>query len=62
MAAEQRTIRDFGDPWSHYLVERLRKTLLGRTARRRARFPGADWVMIPVDLFEIVPVRAVRAG
>lgn len=42
-----------------YLVERLRKSLLGRTARRPVRFPGAA-LSLPVNLFDVVSVRAVR--
>ncbi len=42
-----------------YLAERLRKTLLRRPAARPARFPGAAW-SIPVNLFDIVTVHAVR--
>lgn len=42
-----------------YLLERLRKTLLGRTAARPARFPGSSWA-VPVNLFDVVTVRAVR--
>lgn len=44
-----------------YLVERLRKTLLGRTAPAPPRFPGAR-VAIPVNLFDVVTVYAVRGG
>lgn len=44
-----------------YLVERLRKTLLGRPAGRPARWPGAS-LRVPVNLFDIVTVRAVRAA
>lgn len=42
-----------------YLVERLRKTLLRRPAARPARFAGAAW-SLPVNLFDIVTVHAVR--
>jgi SAM-dependent methyltransferase len=42
-----------------YLVERLRKVLLGRRATRPARWPGAE-LPIPVNLFDIVTVHAVR--
>jgi SAM-dependent methyltransferase len=42
-----------------YLVERLRKSLLGRTARRPVRFPGAG-LSLPVNLFDVVTVRAER--
>jgi SAM-dependent methyltransferase len=41
-----------------YLVERLRKTLTKRDAGR-ARFPGAR-LAIPVNLFDVVTVHAVR--
>jgi SAM-dependent methyltransferase len=43
-----------------YLVERLRKTLLGRPPRSRA-WPGAA-LRVPVNLFDIVTVQAVAAG
>ena len=42
-----------------YLLERLRKTLLGRAPRRAARWPGAR-LAVPVNLFDVVTVRAVR--
>lgn len=42
-----------------YLVERLRKTLLRRDAPARASWPGADLVL-PVNLFDILTVEAVR--
>jgi SAM-dependent methyltransferase len=42
-----------------YLVERLRKTLLGRAAGRPARWPGAR-LAVPVNLFDVVTVHAVR--
>jgi SAM-dependent methyltransferase len=42
-----------------YLVERLRKSLLGRTARAPLRFPGAG-LAVPVNLFDVVTVHAVR--
>jgi hypothetical protein len=42
-----------------YLVERLRKTLLGRGAARPARWPGAGHA-VPVNLFDVVTVAAVR--
>ncbi len=42
-----------------YLVERLRKTLLG--SRRPLAFPGSHWP-VPMNLFDIVTVEAVRAG
>ena len=41
-----------------YLVERLRKTLLGRSARRPARWPGSG-LRIGVNLFDVVTVQAV---
>ena len=41
-----------------YLVERLRKTLLGRSAARAAHWPGAG-LCVPVNLFDIVTVEAV---
>jgi SAM-dependent methyltransferase len=44
-----------------YLVERLRKTLLGRASGRRATWPGSG-LPIPVNLFDIVTVQAVREG
>lgn len=43
-----------------YLVERLRKSLLGRPGRA-ARWPGSR-LTVPVNLFDILTVRAVRAG
>jgi len=42
-----------------YLVERLRKSLLGRRARRAATWPGAR-LRVPLNLFDVVTVRAVR--
>jgi hypothetical protein len=42
-----------------YLTERLRKSLFGRPAARAARWPGAG-IAVPVNLFDIVTVRAVR--
>jgi SAM-dependent methyltransferase len=42
-----------------YLAERLRKTLLRRPARRVPRWPGAAW-SVPVNLFDVVTVRAER--
>lgn len=42
-----------------YLVERLRKSLLGRTAQRPLRFPGAG-LSLPVNLFDVVTVHAER--
>jgi SAM-dependent methyltransferase len=44
-----------------YLVERLRKTLLGRASGRPGAWPGAG-LPIPVNLFDIVTVQAVREG
>ena len=43
-----------------YLVERLRKTLLGAASARPLRFPGARLVL-PVNLFDVLTVVAVRA-
>jgi len=43
-----------------YLVERLRKSLLGR-AGAEARWPGAS-LGVPVNLFDIVTVRARRCA
>jgi SAM-dependent methyltransferase len=43
-----------------YLAERLRKTLLGRPGRRGARWPGAR-LCVPVNLFDVVALRASRA-
>lgn len=42
-----------------YLVERLRKTLLGRTRTGVHRWPGSR-LSVPVNLFDIVTVQAVR--
>lgn len=42
-----------------YLVERLRKSLLGRGAARPARWPGSG-LAIPVNLFDVVTIQAVR--
>ena len=42
-----------------YLVERLRKSLLGRSARAAATWPGAR-LRVPLDLFDVVTVSAVR--
>ena len=42
-----------------YLAERLRKTLLRRAAARPARWPGAG-LALPVNLFDVVTVEAVR--
>ncbi len=44
-----------------YLLERLRKTLLGRSGRGRADWPGAG-LALPVNLFDVVTVRATRGG
>ena len=44
-----------------YLVERLRKTLLRRPAPNRACWPGSG-LRVPVNLFDIVTVRAVLGG
>ncbi len=44
-----------------YLVERLRKSLLGRAASGAARWPGAALV-VPVNLFDVVTLHAVREG
>jgi len=41
-----------------YLVERLRKTLLGRSAAGAAGWPGAA-LRVPMNLFDIVTVQAV---
>lgn len=43
-----------------YLVERLRKTLLGRPATGAAAWPGAR-LALPVNLFDVVTVVAVRS-
>ena len=42
-----------------YLVERLRKSLLGRRARRPGRWPGA-LIRVPLNLGDVVTVSAVR--
>lgn len=42
-----------------YLVERLRKTLLGRAGRGSARWPGAR-VAVPINLFDVVTLHALR--
>jgi SAM-dependent methyltransferase len=42
-----------------YLVERLRKTLWGRSHADAVRWPGSH-LPIPVNLFDIVTVQAVR--
>ena len=44
-----------------YLVERLRKTLLGRPAPRAARWPGSG-LRVPVNLFDIVTAQAVLSA
>jgi SAM-dependent methyltransferase len=45
-----------------YLAERLRKTLLGRgAAGGRTRWPGAG-LALPVNLFDVVTVSAVRCA
>jgi len=44
-----------------YLIERLRKTLLGRPRQRSGEWPGAG-LRVPVNLFDIVTVQAVAAG
>jgi SAM-dependent methyltransferase len=44
-----------------YLVERVRKTLLGRPARRSPRWPGSG-LRVPVNLFDIVTAQAVRGS
>jgi SAM-dependent methyltransferase len=44
-----------------YLVERLRKTLLGRPSSRTSAWPGAG-LHVPVNLFDIVTVQAVAEG
>jgi len=44
-----------------YLVERLRKTLLGRSSSAPARWPGAG-LCVPLNLFDIVTVQAVKVG
>jgi SAM-dependent methyltransferase len=43
-----------------YLVERLRKSLFGGAASGPPRWPGAS-LRIPVNLFDIVTVHAVKA-
>jgi SAM-dependent methyltransferase len=42
-----------------YLVERLRKTLLGRSASAAPRWPGAN-LELSVNLFDVLTVDAVR--
>ncbi len=44
-----------------YLVERLRKSLLGRGASGPARWPGAHW-SVPVNLLDVVTAQAVRVA
>jgi len=44
-----------------YLVERLRKTLLGRSRMRTRAWPGGG-LRVPVNLFDIITVQAVAAG
>ena len=44
-----------------YLVERLRKTLLRRSATATPRFPGSEWCL-PLNLFDVVEVHARREG
>ena len=44
-----------------YLIERVRKTLLGHVGSDASSWPGAK-VRIPVNLFDIVTVRARRVG
>jgi len=44
-----------------YLVERLRKSLLGRPRARAGGWPGAG-LRVPVNLFDIVTVQAVAEG
>jgi SAM-dependent methyltransferase len=44
-----------------YLVERLRKSLLGRRARGPAHWPGSR-LRVPVNLFDVMTARAVRTG
>lgn len=43
-----------------YLVERLRKTLLGRPARGVFHWPGAR-LAVPLNLFDVVTLHAVRS-
>jgi SAM-dependent methyltransferase len=42
-----------------YLLERLRKSLLGLGSRGPSRWPGVR-LAVPVNLFDVVTVRAVR--
>jgi hypothetical protein len=44
-----------------YLAERLRKTLLRTPARRGGGWPGSG-LRVPVNLFDIVTVHAVKGG
>jgi SAM-dependent methyltransferase len=44
-----------------YLVERVRKTLLGHAGSDTSSWPGSK-IRIPVNLFDIVTVRARRLG
>ncbi|MBW2665024.1 MAG: class I SAM-dependent methyltransferase [Deltaproteobacteria bacterium] len=44
-----------------YLVERLRKTLLGKPRTRTGAWPGAA-LRVPLNLFDIVTVQAVAVG
>jgi SAM-dependent methyltransferase len=44
-----------------YLAERVRKTLLGRSASRPPRWPGAQ-LRVPFSLFDVVTVHAVRGA
>jgi SAM-dependent methyltransferase len=44
-----------------YLVERLRKTLLGRTGSTSPDWPGAA-LEVPVNLFDVVTVSAIRVA
>jgi SAM-dependent methyltransferase len=44
-----------------YLVERVRKTLLGHVGSDTSNWPGAK-IRIPLNLFDIVTVRARRVG
>ena len=44
-----------------YLVERVRKTLLGHTGADSSSWPGAG-IRLPINLFDIVTVQARRVG
>ena len=44
-----------------YLVERLRKTVLGKKRAAPARWPGSG-LRIPFNLFDVVTVWATRVG